>query len=405
MGLQCVSEDSILLPPTKYDSISSPTCPFILNGAPMSNRPTGIANSGEYRLISGEYETISLNTDNIVGPESFGNTTLRYEGQTYNLNYIAIHKSIWSTGQEVSMVFTTPEFAILHICIPIELTNSDVDVNPFLTHWLYDDSMKPGLTVNELLNFSQANVSFAGLQYCLRYNNKNDVTPYTFFMFKTSHKVNGSKCDWITFSSSGPSKTTADEIFNLMMHEHVKYFLREKTDELLISIESHFSGERTQNKVTPIMYSVKREVLYKKRNVEGFGNMPLQNVKCYPINLNTQIDDNGQVIIDQDTNKPVDIASINSSVNSAMDPSLALNAQNAALERSNQIRFWVILSILLILVAILLIVFIIYWFRGVSASESATIRQTPNAGLSNTARAKGNAAGPAATGTAATGSA
>jgi len=394
MGLQCVSEDSILLPPTKFDySTASPTCPFVLNGAPMSNRPTGIPNSGEYRLKSGDYETIALNTDNIIGPESFGNTTLRYEGQTYALKYIAIHKSIWSTGQEVSMVFTTPEFSILHICIPIELTKSEVDTNPFLSHWLYDDSMKPGFTVNELLNFSQTKVSFASLQYCLRYNNKADVTPYTFFMFKTPLKVNESKCEWITFkeASKNPMKTTADEIFNLMMHGHVKYFLREKTDDLLISVESHFSGERTQNQIKPIMYSVKREALFKKKvkvdTTEGFANIPLQNVKCYPINLNSQIDDNGNVIIDQETKKPIDIASINSSAYGTMDPTLAINAQNTSLEANNRIRFWVILGIVLTLAAIILIVLVIYWFRGVSASEPVSA----NAALTNANRAAANA--------------
>jgi len=394
MGLQCVSEDSILLPPTKFDySTASPTCPFVLNGAPMSNRPTGIPNSGEYRLKSGDYETIALNTENIIGPESFGNTTLRYEGQTYNLKYIAIHKSIWSTGQEVSMVFRTPEFSILHICIPIELTDSDIDTNTFLSHWLYDDSMKPGFTVNELLNFSQAKVSFASLQYCLRYNNKADVTPYTFFMFKTPLKVNETKCEWITFKdrSKSPTKRTADEIFNLMMHGHVKYFLREKTDDLLISVESHFSDQRTQNQVKPIMYSVKREDFLKKKvkdTTEGFANIPLQNVKCYPINLNTQIDDNGQVIIDQETNKPIDIPSINSSAYATMDPSLAIKTQNASLEANNRIRFWVILIIILTLAGIILIVLVIYWFRGVSASESVS----SNAAISNANRAAANRA-------------
>ena len=432
MGLQCVSEDNILLPPAKLDYSSGiSTCPFVLNGAPMSNRPTSLPNSGEFRRKAkgkgeDEYYTINLNTENIINHESFGNTTLRYESQNYTLNYIAIHKSIWNEGAEVSMVFTTPEFAILHICIPINLTKTDEDTNPFLTHWLYDDSMRPGFTVNELMNFSQETVSFAGIQYCLRYNNKANVAPYTLFMFKTPLNVNVLKCPaWITklsIPSPVPSvpgvhsgngsymRKTADEIFNLMMHGHLTYYLRDVSDPKLISVESHFSGERTQNVVKPVMYSVKREVLYKKKKkIEGFGNMALQNVKCFPIDLNTQIDDNGQVIIDQTTNKPVDLASIDSSAYSSMDPTLALNAQNAALERSNNIRFTVVYITIACICAIIILVIVIYLFRGTSATapvataavavanastNTAGLVRSANAALSNAARRNANV-GPA----------
>ena len=86
--------------------------------------------------------------------------------------------------------------------------------------------------------------------------------------------------------------------------------MRDVKDPRLISIESHFSDDRTQNSVKPIYYTIKKEDLYKKK-VEGFASQNLQNVKCYPINLQTQLDDNGSVIIDQTTQKPVDIRSFN----------------------------------------------------------------------------------------------
>lgn len=398
MGLQCVSEDNILLPPVKLDYSSGlSTPPFILNGSPMSNRPTSLPNSGEFRrkptqineYNEDNYYTIDLNTENIIG-QSLGNTTLRYESQTYTLNYIAIHASIWSEGQEVSMVFTSPEFAILHICIPINLTNSDEDVNPFLTHWLYDDSMPPGFTVNELLNFSQSTVSFAGIQYCLQYNNKNNVTPYTIFMFNTSHNVNVTKCPaWITklSSSEGNMRKKADQIFNLMMHGQVKYFSRDKVDPRLISVESHFSNERTQNLVKPVIYSVKRETLYKKKKVvEGFG-MALQNVKCYPINLNTQIDENGQVIIDQTTNKPLDLATVKSN---PTDPNIALKAQYAAQENNNSIRYIVIYVIIVSIFSIIILVLVLYLWRGSSVTPEAPKEIPTN--VSNAARSAANAA-------------
>ena len=406
MGLQCVSEDTILLPPVSLKGTPLTTCPFILNGAPMSNRPTSLLSSGEYVRKSSatklgaeyyndeNYDTVALNTENIIDPETLGNTSLRYEGHSYNLSYVAIHKPIWKCKQtlQVSMLFTSPEFAILHICIPIEMANSDIGANPFLAHWLYDDKMQPGLTVNQLLNFSTATVSFTGLQYCLRYNNKANISPYTFFNFDTPLYINSLRCpSWINLDSV--TRKTSDEIFNLMMHGQVTYYQRDIADPRLISKESHFSDERTQNLVKPMMYSVKREVMYKKKIItEGFSNKTLENVKCYPINLNTQIDDQGHVVIDQATNKPVDLASVNKS---ALNPQLALNSANAAQESNNAIRSWVVFIVIGSVLGIFLIVVIVLCLRAVSAKPPA---DSVAVALANTAAAAAASTGAASTG-------
>jgi hypothetical protein len=389
MGLQCVSEDNLLLPPVSLKGSPLTTCPFVLNGAPMSNRPTSLLSSGEYKRkpsakkLAAEYyndenyDTIALNTENIIDTETLGNTSLRYEGNSYKLSYIAIHKPIWKCKQslQVSMVFTSPEFAILHICIPIEMANSDIGANAFLAHWLYDDQMPPGLTVNQLLNFSTATVAFTGLQYCLRYNNKANVSPYTFFNFDTPLYINSLRCpSWINLDSV--TRKTSDEIFNLMMHGQVTYYERDITDPRLISKESHFSDERTQNSVKPVFYSVKREVMYKKKVItEGFSEKTLNNVKCYPINLNTQIDDNGHVIIDQATNKPIDLASVKSTA--AIDPNLALNSANAATETNNSIRSWIVFIIIGSIAGIFIIIAIIYLLQAKSATASSPAAPVP----------------------------
>jgi hypothetical protein len=210
-----------------------------------------------------------------------------------------------------------------------------------------------------------------GLQYCLRYNNKANVSPYTFFNFDTPLYINSARApSWINLESI--SKKTSDEVFNLMMHGQVTYYQRDITDPRLISKESHFSDERTQNSVKPVLYSVKREVMYKKKIVteEGFSNKTLRNVKCYPINLNTQIDDQGNVLVDRATNKPIDIASINSSAYSAMDPNLSLNAANSAQENNNLIRSWTIFIVIACIAGIGIIVALLYFFRGASATPT-----------------------------------
>jgi hypothetical protein len=397
MGLHCVSEDAVLRPPVKLDFSNNPqrTKPFVLNGSPMSNRPMSLTNSGEFRrkekglknpktpkyYNDDNYYTLNLNTKNIIGSESLGNTTLRFEQQSYTLNYIAVHSAIWEStpGPQLSMVFTTPELAILHLCIPIDLAKTDTNVNSFLSHWLYDEtSMPPGFTVNELMNFNKPIVSFASLQYCLRYNNGEQVSPYTFFIFNTPLSVNVSKCpDWIKNISKedkvpaeGDSgsymRKTFDSIFNLMLHGQVNYFMRDVKDPRLISVESHFSDDRTQNSVKPIYYTIKKEDLYKKKVTEGFASnqIKLQNVKCYPINLQTQLDDNGSVVIDQETNTPIDIRDINARDVKETDPSLAMNAQNLEIENNNRVRFYIVLGVIGFIFLVILIVSCIYLLRG-----------------------------------------
>jgi hypothetical protein len=394
MAFQCVSEDSILRPPVKIDfSTFQPLNPLVLNGAPMTNHPSSLKSSGEYRRTAdaltnpqtpkyyndSNYHTIPLNTQNIIGPDSFGNTTMRFDEKNYTLQFIAVHAPIWKSESkcQLTMFFTSGE-NFLHVCIPIQLTNSDTNVNPFLRYWLYDESALPsGFTVNELFNFSSPKVSFTSLQYCLKYNNNTSMSPYTLLLFKTPLLVNVSKCKaWISNLGSPsyePSmKKTFDDILNLMLHGTFSYSLRGVPDERLISTESHFSDDRTQNSVNPINYTVKREELFsKKESKEGFGNYPLQNVKCYPIDVNTQIDDSGQVIIDQDTNKPVDLASINKSAYGLMNPQLAMNAQHASQENNNWIRSWIVFIIIGVVALVAIIVAVIAFFRATSFVSGA----------------------------------
>jgi hypothetical protein len=307
---------------------------------------------------------------------------------------MAIHAPIWSIQKQpqLSLVLTTPEFKILHLCIPINLTDSDENVNPFLRYWLYDERPLPlGFTVSEILNFSQPTVSFATLQYCLKYNNSEDIVPYIFCLFKDGLNINRSKAPaWIStlstpdkFPAEGSTdsymRKTSDDIFNLMMHGQFRYFMRDVKDPRLISVEQHFSDDRTQDVIKPVIYTVNRNLLFAKKTkegftvpkesyptIEGFGQINLQNVKCYPINLNTQIDGNGNVVVDQATNKPIDLASIQSNNYGALDPTLALNASNAAQVNNNNIRFYVVLGIFGLIVLSIAIVLIIWIFKASS---------------------------------------
>ena len=414
----CVAEDSALRPPQKLDFSTSPQPinPFVLNGSPMVNPPASLTNSGEYRrtsqalqnpkspkyFSSENYYSMNLNTSNIIGPESFGNTTMRYEGKTYTLNFMAIHAPIWSSVSgnipQISLLFTTSEFHILHICIPIYLTNTDNNINTFLRHWLYDESPLPsGFTVNEIFNFPDPIISFATLHYCLRYNNKSEMSPYVYCIFKDGLSINGDKAPaWIKSLQKAEKlpeegnntpymRKTFDDIFNLMMHGRVTYFLRDDIkDTRLISTEQHFTEERTQTIINPINYNIKRTLLYsntsakKRNNTEGFANqnpkMNLQNVKCYPIDINTQIDEQGNVVIDQTTNKPIDLrenGAGSSSPSIGIDPKIALEKENLDKITVNNTRFSVILTIIISIFVGISVLSLIIFLRSRSVSDFA----------------------------------
>jgi hypothetical protein len=412
----CVAEDSALRPPQKLDFSTSPQPinPFVLNGSPMVNPPSSLTNSGEYRrtsqalqnpkspkyFSSENYYSMNLNTSNIMGPESFGNTTMRYEGKTYTLNFMAIHAPIWSSVSgnlpQISLLFTTSEFHILHICIPIYLTNTDNNTNTFLRHWLYDESPLPsGFTVNEIFNFPDPMISFATLHYCLRYNNKTEMSPYVHCIFKDGLSINGNKAPaWIKSlqkveklpeegNNTPYMRKTFDEIFNLMMHGRVTYFLRDDIkDRRLISTEQHFTEERTQTIINPINYNIKRTLLYsntstKKRNTtEGFENqnprMNLQNVKCYPIDINSQIDEQGNVVIDQTTNRAIDLrdngAASSSGASIAIDPKLALEKENLDKITVNNTRFSIILTAIISIFLVISLFCLIFFLRSRSVT-------------------------------------
>jgi hypothetical protein len=166
--------------------------------------------------------------------------------------------------------------------------------------------------------------------------------------------------------------------------------MRDVKDPRLISVEQHFSDDRTQSVIKPVIYTVKRNLLFTKKTKEGFSNqrpgdqLDLQNVKCYPINLNTQIDDNGNVVIDQKTNKPVDLASVGSNMYRSLDPSLALDSSNAAAANNNNVRFYIVLGVIALIVVCIVIVIIIWIFTGSSRTATAPAASAPPAAATST---------------------
>jgi hypothetical protein len=246
-------------------------------------------------------------------------------------------------------------------------------------------------------------ISFATLHYCLRYNNKTEMSPYVHCIFKDGLSINGNKAPaWIKSlqkveklpeegNNTPYMRKTFDEIFNLMMHGRVTYFLRDDIkDRRLISTEQHFTEERTQTIINPINYNIKRTLLYsntstKKRNTtEGFENqnprMNLQNVKCYPIDINSQIDEQGNVVIDQTTNRAIDLrdngAASSSGASIAIDPKLALEKENLNKITQNNTRFSIVLGCFIAVFSVISLILLIFFLRSRTVAAAVTVAAT-----------------------------
>jgi hypothetical protein len=411
----CITKDAILQKPQEgltYPASGQPSSPFTLKGAPLTNRPQPLTGLTEYRrrqnantdtknqqayFALDQYYTINLASEHILGPDQ--NTTLRFDNRTYTLRFACVHKSLWvpkvnnarpSSPPQVSLVFTNSENQFFHICIPIQYINSSQDENIFLKYWFYTNpgtNVPSGFTLNEILNFRSDDVRFVTLQYCLTYNVNRVTSPYTFCLFQTPLKLNLGNCSpWLrndpnferpddipTEAQSFKSyrRKTFDEIFNYVLRGQINKYIYDKVDPYLVSEEAHFDDDRTQNVILPAYFKVKSQELSGKLFNQNFsqareGVRGLQNVKCYPIDLATQIDDEGNIFVDESTNKPIDLNTVNVNKLQEYDPALALQAANKQKQNESWVRFMIAFAIIFLILLALVVVLVVFVFRGKS---------------------------------------
>jgi len=416
----CITKDALLQKPQAgltYPSTAQETPPFTINGAPLTIAPQSLKGLTEFVRLpkatkdtsnldsyfaEDNYYTVNLATENILGADP--NTTLRFQNQTYTVKFIAIHAPIWpdaSKSSQLSALFVSATGHFFHICIPITYDGTEKTANPFLNSWLRQPAKMPaGFTMNQLLNFGDAttNVEFATLEYCLLYNREAILKPYTFCMFKTPLKVVQSTLpEWLAkdLSLTKPEKLpspqatfntyrrkTFDDIFNYFMRGVINVYVYKTPDPYLIGKEAHFDSTRTQNATIPSYFQVKNRVLLGTKPPSINTNNPenlvrtLNNVKCYPIDLATQVDENGNIFIDETTNQPINIGSVVSDA-SGSDIYLDISANPVAQDQSESwIRFIIAFTIIFLILLTIIIVLVVFLFRGTSyaaASAAAVI--------------------------------
>lgn len=426
MVLQCSTHDTLLQQPQNLTFTNYVAqLPFTLNGAAYSNRPDSVKGAVRFfrtrdaiqiptrqnldrYLADSQYYQVPQDTEHIHVPSvgSATNSTLRYEGEEYGLSFVALHRRAWDASPnqppnqpiftfpvQCSLVFRGAGDKIFHIVIPVEVADSSQDENQFLKAWLYksDNTFPRGLTLNELVHFRTPSdtVSCAILQYCHYYNTSENKSNYTVCAFNQSIRLNKTKMDtWFLnnpeFSKPTPIPApevsgatmrpqTISEILNLMLRGMFikKVFTRPSAE---LSEEQHFEPINVQSTVVPTIYQVPvKEIagqLFKQTRPRNEAVRGLQNIKCYPIDLASQVDDQGNIFVDNQK-QPVDIQTARGMVSSALaDPLLAADAAGEQEKAASTMRITILTIFILFILLVALICIVVLVFRGAKVTAS-----------------------------------
>jgi hypothetical protein len=451
-----------ILIPTGLGSLRSGNrdSPWSLSGAPFRSL-TILRNQGE-KIRRSQIAT-TLNNDTkaqVFGADQYadirnitrhiliadGQTTLRYGGDTYKLEFICAHNKLFGEGQtsgnssiyslplQISLVFSQPNRpGIIQMCIPVQFLGPGLSQpeNLFLKYWLYQSpgGAPPGnLTVNELLNFPDEDAAFRTIEQCLtinptdpnRFQNPTKI-PYLLILFDTPLYCNKGaliseirdRLDlpatdpkrWanpldipvseeatstsytipsLVYDTKGVAPTVPNEMFRksfglilqFMKSSLFKFTYNKEgvTQELpIIDKANYFTyAVGTSTSPTPTEYFVATSSIagsaYKRKRVLEAGKTSLNNIKCYPIDLWKQVDDDGQIIVDAD-DKPVDITTVKSIESGTPPPVVDIDAQK---EAQDSFQTTLIFIIVFSIMTLIVIFGIVYFFTGSSTQGLGT---------------------------------
>ena len=433
---RCLTKDQLLQVPQEgltYPSYGQTSPPFELQGGFYTTLPQTLTGGVVYvrkpnvttdtsNFVSffarDNYQEIRLLGENILPPDD--KTTLRFNQKSFRLKFALLHRSIWSSsGIQVSIFFESENKTFFHLCIPVVIGGDSATENLFLASWIGRQPIPAlGLSLNELVNFrgSESDVRFATLEYCLKYNVRSqlngqetyDLHSYTFCIFKNPIFIQNQTCpDWL---KNEQNLDAAPKLLNSIsqfptswrirdFNEYFNYTYRlmkpvlNQSDPYILSNEEHFDNTREQNVIKPAFFKTTTSVLThrplsSKQVTEG--SRGLQNVKCYPIDLVNQVDEGGNIYIDQQTNKPMNVkdattVSKNGGVfPDEVDENQALDATLKAAEQASRVRFWIAFAVIMLILFAFLVTIIVYVFRGTSFSKTEFIPANTPSGINAT---------------------
>jgi hypothetical protein len=417
--------------------------PFLIQGATTGippanpNRKNTVYknnnNTPLYSTTPGEYDSKQISTHNIILNDNFSGTTLvdmvdskslRYEFifAGFHRNDLAITSDKNQVDYAISIVFMNNK-DIYHIEIPVVISSTiqAADVNPFLQAWLDPNYVANGsFSINQLFTFKQTNtVEVDRYVFAMTYNQKstkvlsqitniNTFTGnYTLCLFKTPHYI-------LRF----PILTSNDlvsfnDIFNFVMFDIFKisnprYPLERGTDIYIVANTPTRYPDATFYRI-PSANITKLQMT--SSTSEGFSDSParlLNSVKCYPIDLVTQVDNNGDIYIDETTAKPVNVKDItqDTCIPSQQSPSSSPSSLlSSVLPFESKINVKnLIIAILVIIVLCLLAFAVVYYIfknsRDTSADSGIYTSPASDGGMNGSAAVGAGIVAGAAVGTA-----
>ncbi len=405
MPLRCDIKSAYIQPPevglTFQESLAISSSPFTLHGAPMQTPPQSLTGLSEFRRKPNAYSNFAmkdlyfdkrnyyevfLDSENIL--EGNSATTLRYEGTSFTLSFGAVHRGIWDSKQaQLSFLFSNNGKHYFHICLPIQYTEQKEKVNPFMKAW-FTSSIPSGFTMNDVFSFSSDSSKFTMYAYCLDLNKGRSTSTYTVCYFDTPVFITKQMLpkwfaddpllqkdtpipDEMNAGVQRIRRNTFDQIFNFMLRGTVQKWVADTADPYLVSDEIYFKANPVQRDVKPLYVQVPtKELSGRTKAMEGFtGNISTRPIKCYPINLQTQVAADGTIQVDSN-GKLVPLEE-------AQQSSLIKNIENVSADTFvNSLRYWLLFIILFIVAAILLVGIVFFIFRSSSTIKSVIVDAT-----------------------------
>lgn len=378
--------------------------PFLIQGATTGIPPgnpdrtnilyTKNKDTPFYSTTPSEYTRREINTKNLILNDYCPGTTLvdmvEKGSPRYEFAFAAIHTNDLGTTSEanviqhiLSIVFING-VDIYHIQIPLCISSKiqPSDVNPFVRSWL-DPSFisKESFSMNQLLSFKQtATCEFDRYIFTLKYNQQASTTSsrmtsispftgnYTVCILKTPQFV-------LDYQSLiGPNDLSSfNDIFNYVMRDQLS--ISDPRFPLAMCSDIYMLSNGSTQYPKPSFYTIPTQYLTQLKLSEGFtgscsnssaGRM-LDSVKCYPIDLASQVDANGNIFIDETSAKPIDIRPSSDEID--------LPTINAPITGSSFYfnLFLVLITVLTLIVVLFLLVYYVFVKRNTAASTPTAV--------------------------------
>jgi hypothetical protein len=220
-------------------------------------------------------------------------------------------------------------------------------------------------SVNRLLEFGSDNIRFRISNFCLKFNNAKKTNHYTLCKFNNAHTLQYSGLT-TTPAPTGNSvssyrRTTFNAVLNFMLNGTI---VNQNNRNLISTVEHIATSAASPSAIKPVFYSVTKDQLFTTSKSCATGVKGLQNIKCYPLDLASQVDDNGNIFIDQDK-KPIQVKNIGKD-NIASGESSGISAEQLALEQkanTDYITYMIIFGVIFGLLIIIVCVIVYYMYR------------------------------------------